>query len=69
MVKEISHKGKKYFQCDLCKFYYKTKTLAQECESFCNKYKSCSLEITKHSINIKKEVNKNGRKTKSENVL
>ncbi len=53
MVKQISHKKKKYFQCDICKFYYKTKALAQECENFCNKYNSCSLEITKHAVKLK----------------
>lgn len=58
MVKEISHKGNKYFQCNLCKFYYKTKILAQECENFCNKYNSCNLEITKYAIHLNKNVRK-----------
>ena len=53
MVKEIAHKEKKYFQCNICKFYYKMRALAQECESFCNKHNSCSLEITKYAVKIK----------------
>lgn len=53
MVKQISHKKNKYFQCNICKFYYKTKALAQECENFCNKYNSCSIEITKHAVKLK----------------
>lgn len=52
MVKEVDKNGKKYFQCEICKFYYKTRELAQKCEDFCNKYKSCSIEITKHAVKI-----------------
>ncbi len=53
MVKEINYKGKNYFQCSICKFYYETKDLAQKCEDFCKKHNSCSLEITKHAVKIK----------------
>jgi len=52
MVKEIEKNGKKYYQCEICKMYYKTIDLAQECEDFCEKYKSCSLEIIKHAVQI-----------------
>ena len=50
MVKEIKKSGKIYFQCEICKFYYKDEKWAQKCEDFCSKYKSCSLEIKKHSV-------------------
>ncbi|MBI2044948.1 hypothetical protein HYT23_02735 [Candidatus Pacearchaeota archaeon] len=53
MAKEIFYKGKKYFQCNICKFYYGTKKFAQKCEDFCKKHNSCSLEITKHAVEIK----------------
>jgi len=53
MVKKIDHKGKKYYQCNICRFYYKTKDFAQKCEYFCKKYKSCSLEITKHAVKLR----------------
>ena len=53
MVKEVIIKEKKYFQCPVCSFYYKTKDFAQKCENFCNKHNSCSLEITKHAVKIK----------------
>jgi hypothetical protein len=49
MVKEI--KGKTYYQCEICKFYYETRKLAQKCEDFCKEHSSCSLEITKHAVN------------------
>ncbi len=53
MVEEVSHNDKIYYQCEACRYYYKTKKLAQECEDFCNKHKSCSLEITKYSVKFK----------------
>ena len=52
MVKEIKKSGKIYYQCEECGFYYKDKKYAKRCEEFCDKYKSCSIEITKHSIKI-----------------
>lgn len=52
MVKSIKKKGKKYFQCEECGFYYKEKALAQKCEDFCGKNKSCSIEITKHAVQV-----------------
>ena len=53
MVNEIEHKGKTYYQCEICKFYYKKKELATQCEEFCRKHKSCSLKLTKYAIKIK----------------
>ena len=52
IVKEVKIKNITYYQCEICKFYYKTKELAEKCEEFCEKYKSCSLEITKHAVQI-----------------
>lgn len=52
MVKLKSIKNKKYFVCEECNFLYKEKKWAQKCEDFCKKYKSCSIEITKHSVKI-----------------
>lgn len=43
MVKEI-------YVCGICNFGYSKKELAEKCEDWCNKHKSCSLEITKKSI-------------------
>jgi len=43
---------KKYYQCESCGFFYVDKEIAQKCEDFCEKYKSCSIEITKHAIQI-----------------
>ena len=41
---------KKIYLCELCNFAYKEKALAEKCQNWCEKYKSCNLEITKHSI-------------------
>lgn len=38
------------YVCSICQFTYATKTLAQQCEQFCKKHHSCSLEITKKSL-------------------
>jgi hypothetical protein len=53
MVKEVEHKGKKYFMCEACDMYYLDSATAQKCEDFCNKFKSCDLEIMKHAVNLK----------------
>jgi len=45
---------KKKYKCKECSFYYKTKSLAEKCEKWCKKYKSCNIEITKHSIKNEK---------------
>ena len=53
MVKEITKNGKKYYECEACNMmYYESKEMAQKCEDFCNKYKSCDLEIIKHAVEI-----------------
>ena len=52
MAKEKEVNGKKYYQCEICLFYYETRELAQECEDFCNKHHACSIEITKHAVKI-----------------
>ncbi|MBS3101921.1 hypothetical protein J4458_00560 [Candidatus Woesearchaeota archaeon] len=52
MVKTIEKNNKKYFQCEICGFVYKTKELAQKCEVWCEKYKSCNVEITKYAVSL-----------------
>ena len=52
MVKEIEHKGKKYYQCEACEMYYNSRELVQKCENFCNDKKSCNTEIIKHAVQL-----------------
>jgi len=52
MVKEQEKDGKIYYICEACGFAYKDRELAQKCEDWCNKYKSCNLEITDHAVQL-----------------
>ena len=52
MAKQIEKNNKKYFQCEICGFFYKDKKSAQKCENLCEKYKSCNMEIAKHAVKI-----------------
>ena len=44
-------KKTKLFTCLECGLSYIEKHLAENCKSWCKKYNSYNLEITKHSIN------------------
>lgn len=59
MVNEIRRKSKVYYTCEECGFAYETKGLAQKCEDWCSAHHSCSLEITKHAINLKQQTSNN----------
>ncbi len=50
MVKQIMYKGKKAFECELCKFKYKDRKWAQKCEDWEKKNKSCNLLVIKHAL-------------------
>lgn len=52
MVKTLTKNNKKYFTCEECNFAYLYKKIAKQCEEYCKKHHSCSLEITKHSVKI-----------------
>jgi len=52
MVKEVEHRGKKYYQCEVCKMYYLDKELAEKCEKHCREKKACNLEIIKHAVEL-----------------
>lgn len=53
MVKEVKKGKEGHYVCEECNLAYKDKVMAKKCQSFCKKYKSCSIEITKHAIKIK----------------
>jgi len=38
------------YVCEECKFKYKDKIIAQKCENWCKKHKSCNLKITKYAV-------------------
>ena len=52
MVKEIEKQGRKFYQCEKCKFVYEDKNWAEKCEAWCKENNSCNLEITKHATHF-----------------
>ncbi|MEK6838008.1 MAG: hypothetical protein AABX69_05125 [Nanoarchaeota archaeon] len=52
MVEEIKKGSKVYYTCEECGFAYETKGMAQKCQGWCREHHSCSLEITKHAVQI-----------------
>ena len=50
MVKQIIKNKKTLFMCEVCKLTYKNKQIAQKCQNWCTKNKSCNLEIIKYAI-------------------
>lgn len=43
------------FQCSTCKLHYTDQDLARQCEEFCTRNNACSVEITKHSIEVRQQ--------------
>jgi len=50
MAIEVDKRRMKLFQCEVCKFNYIEKTMAEKCEDWCKRHNSCNLEITKNAI-------------------
>ncbi len=38
------------YQCKICGLHYRQKKIALRCQNYCQKHQSCSLEITKKSV-------------------
>jgi len=49
MVKQVGG----IFQCEECKLFYKEKSIAEKCQAWCKKHKSCNIEIIKYSVSAK----------------
>lgn len=50
MVKEIKVDSKAVFLCEICGLGYKDRKTAEECEEWCRRTNSCSIEITKKAV-------------------
>lgn len=50
MVKVIQQNNKEPYQCPECGLKYQEKEWAEKCKEWCQEYKSCNLEITKHAV-------------------
>ncbi|MEM1587308.1 MAG: hypothetical protein QXX99_06560 [Candidatus Bathyarchaeia archaeon] len=49
---EGDKEGEILYICEECGLAYRERCWAERCEEYCSKYHSCSLEITKHFIQI-----------------
>ena len=38
------------YNCGICKMKFKDQDWANQCQSWCEEYKSCNAEITKYAI-------------------
>ena len=43
---------KKVYQCPECGLHYNDETIMKKCASWCSRYKSCNLDITKSSVEL-----------------
>jgi len=43
--------NKTAYMCEECGLIYKNKTIAEKCQNWCDKYKSCNLNITRNALN------------------
>jgi len=50
MVKTIRKGEKILYVCEECKLKYEEREIAEKCEAWCSKYKTCNLEIIEHAI-------------------
>lgn len=49
-----SKNGKKLYVCEECGLHYESEEIKEKCKAWCAEYKSCNLDITKHSVESKK---------------
>jgi len=60
MVKKETINDKEYYQCEICKFYYKEKKQAEKCQAWCDERHSCNMEITRSAVDPKKDNKEKG---------
>ena len=54
MVSEENVGGKNVYKCEKCGWLYRKHEIAEKCQSWCGKHKSCNLEIAKYAIKLNK---------------
>ncbi len=52
MAEETNLEGEIVYKCMKCGWIYRKKSLAEKCEQWCQKHKSCNLEIAKYAIKL-----------------
>ncbi len=53
MVREIRRNEERFYVCEACGFAYKKKSWAEKCQNYCTIHNACSLEITRHGVQIR----------------
>ena len=48
---ETRFEDKTVYMCEECGLIYKNKKIAEKCQKWCDKYKSCNLKITRNALN------------------
>jgi len=52
MVKETNLEGEIVFKCEKCGWLYEDFNIAERCQEWCEKHKSCNLRFQKYAIKI-----------------
>lgn len=55
MVMCIKTNSRNYFKCEECGLLYNVKAIAEKCQKWCAEYKSCNLDIIRHSVRINED--------------
>lgn len=53
MVKKIKKEELILYQCGECGFHYENEEIAEKCEAWCKKHRSCNIEIIKEAMENK----------------
>ena len=55
MVSETNFEGEIVFKCEKCGWLYRDKIIANKCEKWCKKNRSCNLDFQKYAIKLNKK--------------
>ena len=53
MARKMNKNNLSHYKCKECDMAYPDKEIAEKCENWCKKHKSCNIEIIKYAINQK----------------
>ena len=53
MVNKDIKNGEIYYKCSECLMRYSNKSLAEKCEEWCKKHKSCNINLIKYAVKVK----------------
>lgn len=56
MAEETNLEGNIVYKCLSCGWLYESRLIAEECETWCKKHKSCNLEIVENAIKLNEVV-------------